>query len=175
MLTRNFWKVLGAALARASGNTFSISVVDAFGATVSDQIWTASAPYAMLGGLIYPKSKSGIGYGQGTWFGTGTTPPTIDDYTLEAPIEDKSLTCTVGGIDSLLMLDGNDHFRLSVAYQITNTTDTKIVISEVGCYGALTAASKYFLVDRIVLETPVVIPANETVSVEYVIKFPYGT
>ena len=67
-----------------------------------------------------------------------------------------------------------DHVRISATHQVTNNTDADIAVSEIGCFGNLSASGKPFLLDHTVLETPVVVPAGKTVTMEYVIKFPYG-
>ncbi|MBQ1255643.1 MAG: hypothetical protein IIX91_07630, partial [Clostridia bacterium] len=61
------------------------------------------------------------------------------------------------------------------AHQVTNNTDEEITVSEIGCFGVLANGGKVCMLDRTVLEEPIVIPPKETVSLEYVIKFPYGT
>ena len=75
----------------------------------------------------------------------------------------------------MVRAEGPDHYRFSAVHQVTNNTDEEIAISEIGCFGSITNGGKVLMLDRTVLKTPVVIPPRETVPLEYVIKFPYGT
>lgn len=176
MLTRNFWRVFGATMPRLSGNNYSATVKIVDGTTLTETMLSSTAkPYTVLGAIAMPKASSLYGAGTtGTWYGKGTTPATIDDYALEDPITDGSLSITCGGSSALVRAEGPDHYRISAAHQVTNNTDEEITVSEIGCFGILVNGGKVCLFDRTVLETPVTIPARETVPVEYVIKFPYG-
>lgn len=177
MLTRNFWRIIGAIMPRLGGNTYSATLVLPTGATIAETMLSSSAkPYSLLGAISSPYNA--ITYGStiaGTWYGKGTTPATLDDYTLEEPFTDDRVTGVCGGPSSLTNTEGPDHYRISATHQITNNTTEEVTITEIGCFVAVTSAGKVCLLDRTVLETPIVIPAKETVSVEYVIKFPYGT
>ena len=175
MLTKNFWSIMGVVMPRYEANSNYAPVVYADGTAGSEALLSSSSrPHTVLGAIVLPRSNSNYGSSIGTWYGRGTTPATVDDYALEAPITDSSLTGTCGGISALLRVAGADHYRISVTHQVTNTTAEEITISEVGCFGQLSAGGKVVLLDHTVLETPVVIPPKGTVSLEYVIKFPYG-
>ena len=177
MLTRNYWKIFGAIMPRLGGNTYSATVKIVDGTTLTETMFSSAAkPYTILGAIAAPKANSLYGGGTtGTWYGKGTTPATIDDYALEDPITDSSLSIACGGASALVRAEGPDHYRISVAHQVTNNTDEEITVSEIGCFGVLTNGGKVCLLDRTVPEEPIVIPPKETVSLEYVIKFPYGT
>lgn len=176
MLTRNYWRIFGAIMPRLGGNTYSATLVLPTGTTTTETMLSSSAkPYSLLGAISSPYNASTYGSTiAGTWYGKGTTPATLDDYTLEDPFKDDSVSGVCGGYISLANTEGPDHYRISATHQITNNTTEEITITEVGCFGAATSAGKVCLLDRTVLETPIVIPAKETVSMEYVIKFPYG-
>ena len=177
MLTRNYWKIFGAIMPRLSGNTYSATVKIVDGTTLTETMLASTAkPYTILGAIAMPKTSSLYGAGTtGTWYGKGTTPATIDDYALEDPITDDSLSITCGGASALVRAEGPDHYRISAAHQVTNNTGEEITVSEIGCFGILANGGKVCMLDRTVLEEPIVIPPKETVSLEYVIKFPYGT
>lgn len=175
MLTKNFWSIFSAVMSRYEANSYYAPVVYADGTEGSEPLLTSSSkPSTVLGAMVLPRSDSNYGSSIGTWYGRGTTPATVDDYALEAPITDDSLTGTCGGISALLKTAGADHYRISITHQVTNTTAQEITISEVGCFGQLSSGGKAVLLDHTVLETPITIPAKETISLEYVIKFPYG-
>lgn len=177
MLTRNFYRVLGGVCGRALANSMEVTLTLPDGTVDTDTMLNNSAdPFAVLGTIAYPTADSYYGGStMGTWYGKGGTPATLDDYKLEDPITDKSISIVSGWINSLAKVEAADHYRISSVHQITNNTDKTIEIREVGCFGQLESSSRAFLLDRTVLKEPLVIPPKETVTTEYVIKFPYGT
>jgi hypothetical protein len=60
-------------------------------------------------------------------------------------------------------------------HQLTNKTDEDIYIWEVGLHILFATGGKAYMLEHTVLEEPIVVPAGNTISTEYVIKFPYGT
>lgn len=177
MLTRNFWRVLGGVCGRATGNSMEVTLMFPDGTTDTDTMFSNSGdPFAILGTIAFPTAESYYGgNARATWYGKGGTPATLDDYKLEAPITDESISIVSGWINGLAKVEAEDHYRISSVHQITNNTDKAIEIREVGCFGQLESSSRSFLLDRTVLKEPLVIPPKETVTTEYVIKFPYGT
>ena len=176
MLNRNYWKFFGSIMARYQGSTYSMTVTLPSGASLTETLLSSSSrPYNVLGAISAPMTDSTYGTTvPGAWYGKGTTPPTLDDYTLEDPITDGSLTATCGGTANLMRVEAADHYRISAVHQVTNNTNQEVTISEIGSFGSASGGAKVIMLDRTVLETPIVIPAKETVSLEYVIKFPYG-
>jgi hypothetical protein len=175
MLTRNFWKVFAPLVGRIQGEYTEVSLKLISGNNFTATVYqTSSMPYSLLGAVCAPWNNAEIGNWFGTWYGTGTTPATIDDYKLEKPITDTSITGRSGSKALVISLDA-DGVRFSAPHSLTNTTSNDIVVSEIGCFGQMDSSKSAFLLDRTVLETPVVVPAGKTVAMEYVIKFPYGT
>ena len=175
MLTKNFWKIFAGLVGRIQGETKEVTVTLPDNTQYTDTLFASSSrPYGLLGVLSTPLCNNYIGSWYGTWFGTGTTPPTIEDVTLEAPITDESIACK-GSTQSLIVVTEPDCVRISAAHSLTNTTSKDITIKEVGCFGKINSEQGAFLLDRTVLNTPIVIPAGRTVPIEYAIKFPYGT
>ena len=111
---------------------------------------SASAIYA------YPPTSQSIA-GTDTYiaFGSGTTPPTIDDYAVEALISNISATAT-----RVINLE-NGH-RVYITF--INNNNTSITINEVVMYGSLNAsgfAANPALL-REVFETPITVEAGES-------------
>lgn len=112
--------------------------------------------------VIYKKTTSGI------VLGSGTTPPTIDDYELESQIT-SGLHCSVSTVY---------HAEGYVTRNITatNTSTMDITIAEVAMQCQLytgensSANSKYVLMDRSVLQVPVTIPAGGVGVISYTIR-----
>ena len=106
-------------------------------------------------------------------FGTGDTPPTINDYNLSGNII-TGLVATKATTN----LINSDSLSISTLYTLTNTGAEPVTIKEVG----LGQSFKYHgssenscLIDRTVLDTPVTIPAGGVGQVEYTITFNYPT
>ena len=174
MLTRNFWKVFAPLVGRFQAGSTEVSVKLINGNNLSATVYGASnMPYTLLSAMSIPWNNAEIGNWFGTWYGTGTTPATMDDYKLANPITDTSITGRSGSKAMVITLDA-DGVRYSAPHSLTNTTSNDIVIGEIGCFGQVDGSKSSFLLDRTVLETPVVVPAGKTVAMEYVIKFPYG-
>ena len=109
----------------------------------------------------------------GIRFGTGTTPPAMTDYNLEAPILDGSLSS-----EAVAPMQGfdTDHARIYVTHEVKNNSQNAVTITEAGVFGSPTTNnSLYYLLDRTVFDTPVTIPAGGTKSITYAIVFDYPT
>lgn len=99
--------------------------------------------------------------------GTGTTEATENDYKLESPA--SGLSC-----DSVNTAIGSNYTKIYTAI-FSNTTEADIVVTEIGFftkyYYRTNAAYNNFLLDRIVLTTPITIPAGESKPITYEIGF----
>lgn len=106
-------------------------------------------------------------------FGTGDTPPTINDYNLSGELI-TGLVATKVTTNYI----NSDSFSISTLYTLTNTGTEAVTIKEVG----LGQSFKYHgnsdnscLIERTVLDTPVTIPAGGIGQVEYTITLTYPT
>ena len=179
MLTKNFYAVLAGLLRRRDALTYSVSIVNCTGTTqTTDSFFTQTVPYSLLGAITNGKSwKDGSKHGNwyGTFFGTGRTPATVDDYVLESPITSTEITHSSPGTTGLHVSLNADHMLLSATHKVTNNTAQDLEIYEIGLYGCLTSGSDLpFLLDHTVLDEPIIVPAGQTVPIDYEIKFPYG-
>ena len=102
--------------------------------------------------------------------GSGTTPATLSDYSLEAPITNNFSVLenkkTIGVDD--------DGYWVTYKYVISNVGDNDMVIGEIGYFGYVlynASAGSFYLIDRTVLDTPITIPAGGTGTVTYTLKF----
>lgn len=119
---------------------------------------------------------------EGVIFGTGTTPPAADDYTLSGEII-CGLT-TSNTMVSYTSKSDDEAQVLTSLFTITNTTGEDFTIGEVGllvntyCYDSTHPSNfgyRGFLVERTVLDTPVTIPAGGVGQVTYTIRMDYTT
>lgn len=104
----------------------------------------------------------------GVFFGSGTTPPTINDYCMESVIATE---LTIAKPSAVSLNETDDYWEMSVTYGIS--TSSGKTISEVGLFAAYnktTDLSKSVMIDRTVLETPIVIPAGQSKQVTYTIR-----
>lgn len=111
----------------------------------------------------------------GIYVGTGQTPATEEDYSLENKIV-SGLTpgtpTTRGGVDE----NGNPYIEYT--FMLSNTTANDIIIREIGYYQNASLAStiggssstERILIDRTVLPTPVTVPANGEAVLRYTLK-----
>ena len=111
----------------------------------------------------------------GAIIGTGTVPPTMDDYCLSGTL---ITTFTATGA----VTKGSDDLGeyLTALYTITNTGTEDFTIGEIGLIGAghsgsSSAANVKMLLERTVLDEPVTIPAGGVGQVTYTIRMNYPT
>jgi len=112
----------------------------------------------------------------GIHVGSGTTPPTENDYNLENQITSGlSGTSTFSyGIDN----DGNAYMH--VVLVIRNTSNADITISEIGSFQVVRASSsqfstgsasnQYVMFDRSLLPQPVTIAPGDYATIQYTFK-----
>lgn len=168
MLTNNFYKLMGA---WAMGGGCS-TLVDKTGAVVN--IDAKHFPTSCLTNLTAFTSTIG------QVFGTGTTPPTVDDYCVSgSEITNLTFTKTVTyGAGTV-----------TCTYVITNGNSDPVTIGEVALFtpGSFTLYYNYssgsnkttfyktVMLERTVLDTPVTIPAGGIGQVTYTIRMNYPT
>ena len=161
MLTKNFYSYMRAALQRISAefkdtnggkNTLSVSS-------------SGTPPFAAMKSWAVSSEKTGVS------FGTGTTPATASDYSLESILDSTQISVSVPSAVSYSRGDTFDEY--SVTFGVTNKAAEAISVSEVGLI-ASPQSTWYTLVDRTVLDTPVTIPAGQSKQITYTIRFNYG-
>lgn len=112
-----------------------------------------------------------------TFFGSGTTTPTIDDYRLEGAI---AMNCTESHVVETSYAEDGTSATRKITYTITNNNDEPITIGEIGifvcacwCTGYYKYTSYPYLYERTVLESPITIPAGGVGQVTYSITENY--
>lgn len=116
--------------------------------------------------LLKPGSVSFSDTGVGIVLGSGTTPPTIHDYQLESPI--------TSGLTPLVSTTHDADNNLVYNITLTSTATEPISIGEIGIrsgfYAGANSGLNYALMERTVLDEPVIIPAGGIGVVEYTIR-----
>lgn len=100
--------------------------------------------------------------------GTGTTPPTVDDFEL-TELESR-VSC-----DTVIVGNSANNTKTYTA-TFSNPLNTDITVAEVGLYGTIiyngmTESFMEVLLDRTVLSTPITIPAGESKAITYELGF----
>lgn len=101
--------------------------------------------------------------------GTGTTTPTVSDYTLATPISVSDVSC-VSASNAYSEPSGERYITAT----FNNNTSNDITINEVGLILDLWISSHFsykILLDRQVLSSPVTIPANSEIALVYTLEF----
>jgi hypothetical protein len=114
----------------------------------------------------------------GVYFGSGSKTATKEDFALHEPITSG---LEIANTNALVWNnDENGNYSVYSDYVLRNTTDDDIVIREIGIF---TPSSKgahrvdvatnvnYYLMERTVLDDPIVIPSNESRLVSYTVRF----
>lgn len=127
-------------------------------------------------GVTYTVKYNSNQQSTGIYVGTGTTPPTENDYQIENVIT-TGLSANTPTLNAALDADGNPYKRYIITF--TNTTASDITITEVGYVQCLSAANTaggfpsifaYTLLDRTLLDTPLTVPANGNAVLVYELK-----
>lgn len=162
----------------------TVDIKDVTGETQSMTLCSSSPymPDTMLGAICDGHAQW-HGIWHGVFFGTGKTPPTVNDIIMESPISVASNDATRFDLliqsplnNGLSVVIGDEYAQIAATHYVTNKTANTIEISELGAYGKLINKSeiKPFLLDHTILDEPIILPPGETQAITYEIRFPYG-
>ena len=136
-----------------------------------------------FGNYSFPVSVSAEGalsvHALGIHVGSGNTPPTTDDYTLESPITSGlSFSAITKNFDA----DDNGNPFVELLFTVTNTSENTITIREISYVQGVSfssakggnvnvnANSAFITLDRTVLDEPIIIPVSGSADIRYVLK-----
>ena len=180
MFTKNWYKVIAGSMLyefdstrvkftnlKGVSTTMRNNVADSIKLGYNIQDYSVPSLYYLC---KYLSSKGGV------VLGSGTTSPTIDDYTLSGEVFHKfNFTADV------TKECDEDGVTFTAIYTITNTGDSDFTIGEIGLITTLTGStgsgdeSYRGLLERTVLDTPVTIQAGGIGQVTYSIRVNYPT
>ena len=179
MILRNYYKIIELIAKGSSENYYAVFK----GQTGADMTLRYNSSYgesyaATLGFALSPTISTSNNT-SGIQFGTGTTPPTFDDYKLSGSI----IAGLTGTLTKDCVNDEDGNFVITISATLTNTNSTDVTIGEIGYSRSFTGrgttgnsnAYAYILIDRTVLDTPVTIPAGGIGQVTYTIRMNYPT
>lgn len=151
-----------------NGQSFAIG---AAGCTYSDvggsMVWGRCQELPAVAG-----NATATGYG--IYFGTGSTPATKDDYRLENPITSGLTITNPSSISEKNEADGI--YSVEASFIVNNTSGAEVNIWELGVFTPVGKASTTSgcwaaLMDRVVLDSPVIIPNGGTKMITYKLTF----
>lgn len=171
MLTKNAKNFILKALMKSAGTgTSSPALWDSFTLTnvAGTSITTGYGPevaYAFINALNHMATEAGRDATTYIKGGTGTTEATENDYQLEA--DATGLTCDAVAT----VISANDTKTYTATF--SNSTANTITVEEMGFFCCSYTGSGYdnFLLDHIILDTPITIPAGESKPITYEIGF----
>lgn len=152
MFTRNFYMGLSAQMMGAA-NGFSFQTKDVIGNTYTASNYITNGAQwgaAALKPVTYGKGKNPSS-SPGTFFGSGDTPPTLDDFQMAGEHMTKAQFTVASSISE-------DRTLVTMTYTIVNTDTSPFTIREVGMYNNV--GGNYGLIYRTVLDSPVTIEAG---------------
>lgn len=164
MLTNNYYAILANSYSRPN-NKVQLTAPDGTKFTQKDDEWDelnfGSAQAISTGNIL---------------FGSGTTPPTRDDYTLSgASITTLDQQSMVGSYELL-----DDGVKFTKILFMNNTGTEAVTVGEIAWvtgmipYSSLNGKNNNLL-DRTLLEEPVTIQPGGTAQINYSIFFKYGS
>jgi len=172
-LLANFIKILRGLLS-ANAGVYTVPVVDVTGATRSFYCthWSSYKDY------FYPMRADGgdDSTHRGIVVGTGTTPPSPDDYALESMIPHGTSAGTLDYEETVYedVVTSGNITSFNVVRMFINRTETPITVSEIGLivwnyvWDNYTIEADYrYLIARDVLSPPVEVPGYGSIAVTY--------
>lgn len=170
MITKNYKNHLAMMLESFGGGKGMLPVVHYNGVTYYDRPYFNTDTFPS-----YTYWDCRLNYEPGIWFGSGSTPATENDFTLESKITSGLSFNRSAVID--MDEDGNPFIRHDI--MVTNTSLDNITIAELGYFQYVRCASTLngtdnqritSLFDRTVLPTPVTIEPNGYAVIRYILK-----
>lgn len=187
MFVRNYYNILAIGGFKSFGNVSSPATLfsDIFGGyeqgslsmkrmngTVSKETFYSVSSNALS---LIPNSRVGLysntefsnnSSNTGIVFGSGTTPPTLEDYKLESPY--GSGVIGEGVSSSNVQISNaryeNGKFKANVSILITNKSSEAIEINE------FAIGAGYYMIYRAVLAETLTIPANSSATMHYTVE-----
>lgn len=166
MFTLNYYKVLQCLVSYTNQYPYDLNNTSR---TLTMSYDTNTQLYKLGYLLKYPTAATLTTSSYGLWMGTGTTPPTINDITMEAPITSGLTVVNSAAINRYVE---ETRVRYDSTFVVRNDTSNDMTISEFGVFGGVDSSSKTYagiLYEHTVLEEDkrFTIPAGETRLITY--------
>lgn len=173
MLTKNAYALIFGLISK----TENVTMTDVYGRVYTDvnigvnSYGLAAESYDAFFTFLPNYVNSGKPSNTGLYFGTGDTVPSANDCMLSSDAIDK---LTYNKVRTYVNSEAG-YSELQATLAVKNENTNSVTIKEIGLFGRLKADSgtRYFLMDRIVLATPITIGAGETKSITYNLRHTY--
>lgn len=169
MITKNFKSVV-ATLIAAGGAVDLLPVKTSGGSTYYLSANLTRFPYNVTTNVQISQTMN-----NGIYLGTGTTPPTENDYRLENVISSSSgISGATPTVNRRIDNDGNIYIEFT--FLLSNSTNNDVTVNEIGYFQLFNGGDTQYsgvsaqislMLDRTVLSTPVVVPANGSAAMKY--------
>lgn len=140
-----------------------------------------SREYPYLCAVSVPVFKVNSGEGDSSFgikFGSGTTPPTVDDYNLESPIEHGTSSGQLYYYSTSVYYEVlSDRVKLYISRSANNQSGSPITVSEVGVIfnysynNAGVCLPTKVLILRDLIDPAITLDVGQTISVTYTLEF----
>lgn len=166
MLTKNAYTIIFGILNKASSIPVKQMSGDSFSFNIGNYSLNSGVKAFDQFGF---NLSSGRPYITGVYFGDGNVAPSVDDYKLSGDfITDLSYFSINVSMDF-----GDGYIGLQATLVVKNSADTPKTLTEAGLFCVSNDTDHAVLVDRIVLATPITIPAGGTKSITYNLRHTY--
>lgn len=113
----------------------------------------------------------------GIFFGSGSTEPSEDDYTIETPLNNTFINATIlpSAVNVWNTYDGA--VVVDTTFNVQNKLSSEVTISEIGLFsypGSIIKGLKSIMIDHTLFESPVTFAANETKPILYRLRIGDG-
>lgn len=162
MILQGFYRVLSGSLKSWSGNASGLSAKAMNGESYINLQWPGA-----FNSFINTNSTERVqNYRSYFFIGSGSTPPTYNDYNMEFLIPNSDISQIVTKIDTL-DIETN---LVGVAKTITNISASPITVSETGIACQVYNVNTAILVTRSLLPTPITLQPNDIYTFTEYIK-----
>ena len=148
-----------------NGNTFN-------------KVYLYGNPFPLTTQLVYGSNPATLNGTTNLHLGTGTTPATKDDFTMENTISQNiSVINSTVNVRHIADTENNTHTKkITLVCGVQNTGSADLTISEIGISGMCYKSSssndrKNVLFYRDVLDSPMTIPANSIRTLQFDFEF----
>lgn len=172
MITSNYRKIIQSLITMHGNGNARVPIVAPDGTTVYVGGKHAAA------GLLSPSTTPTLGTSRTTYgirIGSGTTTPTVGDYTLTSQI---TSSVSVSSVSSTTYYDDNGNPYAAIIISVANSGDADVTVAEIGSFQNITCATTEggstqayaIMLDHTLLDGPVTIPPGESATITYTLK-----
>lgn len=161
MLNKNFINIISSIVSNDS-----VAKVKQYNGTVENQYITGTNALALLRAFTTTKRSASSSRISGFTIGSGTTSATLNDYALETDIDETNFSIMSSNI--IPSIDYNSTPSSATFTQVWKYNgETEITINEIAFWANYywNSASRIFIIDRTVLDSPITVNNGDTFTI----------